>query len=77
MALSDARKVIMRASGIFDSKQKEMLYEMLEALGATSGGIESIVAGDPASVVGDGDVTVSIDSTDPVNPVVNLAFVGA
>jgi len=45
---------------------------------AAGGGIQSVVAGTAAETTGEaGDVTVAIDDTDPLNPVVNLSFAAA
>lgn len=56
-----AHQIINRASGIFDSKQKELLWDMIDALDATSGETITLQAGTSADVPeGGGPVNIVV-----------------
>lgn len=76
MSVEDAKLIVNR--GEFGELKKVDLRSLVEQIYAdmTAGaGIQSVVAGTTASIVGDGTASISIDDTDPSNPVINLDFV--
>lgn len=70
-----AHQIINRASGIFDSKQKELLWDMIDALDATAGATTTVLSGTDATVpAGGGVVVVSVDEGPTGTFTVNLSL---
>lgn len=70
-----AHQIINRASGIFDSKQKELLWDMIDALDATAGTATTVLAGTNATVpAGGGVVVVAVDEGPTGTFTVNLSL---
>lgn len=75
MSVEDAKLIINRGEfGELKKVDLRNLVDQIYADMAAGAGIQSVVAGTTASIVGDGTVSVSVDDTDPLNPVIDLSF---
>jgi 5'-3' exonuclease len=77
MSIERAQQIAARASAIFDSKQKEVLKELVNEIYSdmVSGSyVMNIIAGTSATIGGVGTVSIAVDKADPSAPVLNLSF---
>lgn len=78
MALTgkDRARKILNQCGVFDTAQKRVIADVIDALDmGGSGFVEGVAVGDTRLIIDGTAFELSIDNTDPQNPVLDLVNV--